>query len=70
MSFTPILLWMGTIFEVAVSFGQIGHEQMLDQRFGISATLIHKSRENNLTLQDVPVNTHRIIITEGIDPDM
>ena len=53
-----------TIFQAAVALGHIRDEQVLNKRFGI---LIEVSWELDLSLQDLLINGHGIIVIERIN---
>ena len=55
---------MRTVLEVAVSLGKVGHEEVLDQR---SCVLIEIGGERNFSLENVSVDSHRVLIIEGVN---
>ena len=54
----------GTVLQVAVPLGQVGHEQVLDERLGI---FIEPFRKDDLALQNLLVDGHWIVVVERID---
>ena len=52
-----------SIFKAAISFGNIGDKQMLDQTFGV---LVEFSWELYLALQNLLIDSHRVIIVEWV----
>ena len=58
---------VGASFQVSVSFGEIGHQQVLDQGLGVFGEV---PRKFNLTFQNILIHCHWVIVREGVDADL
>lgn len=67
-----ILDVVGSVLQAAVALGDVRNEEMLHEALGIPIRvkyddlLVKISGELNLTLQDLLIDRHRIIVIEGI----
>lgn len=68
----PIKLSL-TVLQVAISFRQVRHQQMLHQRLrvpdrlGSTLLLVKALRELDFALEDLLVDGHGVLVVEGVD---